>query len=318
MKITVLDGYGLNPGDLSWDGLKSLGELTVYDRTPLSKVVERSLDSEVLMTNKTIITAEAIAQLPKLKYIGILATGINVVDVEAARTAGVTVTNIPAYSTMSVMQMVFALLLTITNRPEHYTNENRRGRWAESPDFIYLDFPLMELAGKRFGIVGYGNIGSHVAAVAQAMGMLVTVYTSRDASELPEGMEKATDLDSLFRESDVISLHCPLTPDTYHLVDTRRLSLMKPTSILINTGRGKLVDEEALARALNDEVIYGAGLDVLTQEPPAADNPLFSARNCFITPHIAWASFEARDRLMGITENNLRCFLEGSPVNVVS
>lgn len=317
MKITVLDGYGLNPGDLSWEGLNSFGEVTVYDRTPASKVIERSRGSEILLTNKTVITAADFAALPDLKYIGVLSTGYNVVDMEAAAAAGVTVTNIPAYSTHSVAQMVFALLLAITNRAEHYTTENRRGRWSANPDFCYWDYPLIELAGKRMGIVGFGNIGQSVAAIALAMGMKVSAFTSRDADSLPHGVEKADNLDWLFRNCDVVSLHCPLTEDTRHMVDARRLEMMKRTAILINTGRGPLVDEQALAMALNNETIYAAGLDVLSSEPPAAGNLLLSARNCFITPHIAWATFEARRRLMAIAVDNIRCFLAGNPVNVV-
>ena len=318
MKITVLDGYGLNPGDLSWEEMAKLGELTVYDRTPADKTVERARDAAIVITNKTVLGAKEIEALPELRYIGVLATGYNVVDVKAAAERGIVVTNIPAYSTRSVAQLVFALLLAVTNRVEHYSAENRRGRWSANPDFCYWDFPLMELAGKTFGIVGFGNIGATVASIALAMGMKVLAFTSKPADALPAGVPKAESLDALFTEADVVSLHCPLTPETTAMVDARRLSLMKPTAILINTGRGPLVDEEALALALNEETIYAAALDVLSSEPPKADNPLLTARNCFITPHIGWATYEARVRLMDIATANLKGWLSGTPVNVVS
>ena len=318
MKITVLDGYGLNPGDLSWEEMAKLGELTVYDRTPADKTVERARDAAIVITNKTVLGAKEIEALPELRYIGVLATGYNVVDVKAAAERGIVVTNIPAYSTRSVAQLVFALLLAVTNRVEHYSAENRRGRWSANPDFCYWDFPLMELAGKTFGIVGFGNIGATVASIALAMGMKVSAFTSKPADALPAGVAKAESLDALFTEADVVSLHCPLTPETTAMVDARRLSLMKPMAILINTGRGPLVDEEALALALNEETIYAAALDVLSSEPPKADNPLLTARNCFITPHIGWATYEARVRLMDIATANLKGWLSGTPVNVVS
>lgn len=316
MKITILDGYGLNPGDLSWEGMERLGEVTVYDRTPEELIVPRSLDSEILITNKTPITEESIRVLPKLRYIGVLATGYNIVDVKAAKEAGIVVTNIPAYSTDSVAQNVFALLLTITNHAEYYTEQNRLGRWSHNPDFCYWDYPLMELAGKRLGVVGYGHTGKAVTRIAQAFGMRTAAYSSKPQEAMPETVKM--DLDELFRECDVVSLHCPLTETTRHLVDTRRLELMKPSAILINTGRGPLVDEEALALALNEERIYAAGLDVLSQEPPHEENPLLKARNCHITPHISWATREARIRLMDIAVNNLRSFLEGKSVNNVA
>ena len=318
MKITVLDGYGLNPGDLSWEEMAKLGELTVYDRTPADKTVERARDAAIVITNKTVLGAKEIEALPELRYIGVLATGYNVVDEKAAAERGIVVTNIPAYSTRSVAQLVFALLLAVTNRVEHYSAENRRGRWSANPDFCYWDFPLMELAGKTFGIVGFGNIGATVASIALAMGMKVLAFTSKPADALPAGVAKAESLDALFTEADVVSLHCPLTPETTAMVDARRLSLMKPMAILINTGRGPLVDEEALALALNEETIYAAALDVLSSEPPKADNPLLTARNCFITPHIGWATYEARVRLMDIATANLKGWLSGTPVNVVS
>jgi glycerate dehydrogenase len=316
MKIVVLDGYGLNPGDLSWDALASLGELTVYDRTAPGELMERAQGAEALFTNKTVITAEQMAALHGLRYIGVLATGYNVVDIEAARKQGVMVTNIPAYSTESVAQMVFAHVLNITQRVSYYADENRNGHWSKNPDFCYWDTPLVELADKTMGVVGFGNIGSTTARIARAFGMNVLAYTSKPQHQLPEGVRKAT-LDELFTQSDVVSLHCPLTPDTHHLVDAARLSQMKSTAILINTGRGPLVDEPALAQALNAGSIAAAGLDVLAVEPPSKDNPLLAAPNCYITPHIAWATREARSRLMCIAVENLRDFIAGRTVNSV-
>jgi glycerate dehydrogenase len=316
MKIVVLDGYGLNPGDLSWDAMGSLGELTVYDRTAPVDFMGRAQGAQALITNKTVITAEQMAALPELRYIGVLATGYNVVDIEAARKQGVTVTNIPAYSTDSVAQMVFAHILNITQRVAHYAEDNRKGRWSSNPDFCYWDTPLTELADKTIGIVGFGNIGSTTARIARAFGMKVLAYTSKPQTQLPEGVTKAS-LDELFTQSDIVTLHCPLTSDTHHLVDAARLSQMKSTAILINTGRGPLVDEPALAQALHAGSIAAAGLDVLSVEPPSADNPLLTAPNCYITPHIAWATREARSRLMCIAVENLRDFIAGRIVNSV-
>ena len=317
MKIVVLDGYGLNPGDLSWSGWEALGELKVYDRTSPSELLERSEGAEVLITNKTLITANDMVLLPELKYIGVLATGYNVVDIDAAKARGIVVTNIPAYSTASVAQMVFAHILNITQRVGYYANENVRGRWTNNPDFCYWDTNLVELDGKKMGIVGYGNIGKATARIALAFGMEVLAYTSKEQKDLPQGVKKAT-FDELFAESDVISLHCPLTPDTKELVNANRLKTMKPNAILINTGRGPLVNEQDLADALNEGRIAGAGLDVLSVEPSVAGNPLLSAKNCFITPHIAWATKEARTRLMDIAINNLRSYQEGNIINNVA
>lgn len=317
MKIAVLDGYGLNPGDLSWSGMEALGELVVYDRTSPSELMERSADAEVLITNKTIITAEDMDKLPKLKYIGVLATGYNVVDIDAAKARGIVVTNIPAYSTNSVAQMVFAHLLNITQRVEYYAKENTQGRWSNNADFCYWDTPLVELAGKRMGIVGFGNIGQATARIAQAFGMEVCLYTSKEESALPVGMKKM-ELDELFASCDVVSLHCPLTPSTKEMVNAERLKTMKPNAILINTGRGPLINEQDLADALNEGRIAAAGLDVLSVEPAIADNPLLTARNCFTTPHIAWATKEARTRLMDIAVNNLKSYLEGNIINNVA
>lgn len=317
MKITILDGYGMNPGDMSWAPLEELGDLTVYDRTAPEQVLERAAGSEALLTNKTVLTAETLRALPQLRYVGVLATGYNVVDIDAARELGIVVTNIPAYSTDSVVQMVFAHLLAITNRVEHYTDENRRGRWSTNPDFCYWDSPLHELSGKTFGIVGLGNIGMAVSRVARAFGMKVKAYTSKRIEDLPDGVSKA-DLDELFETSDVVSLHCPLTESTRHLVNADRLAQMKPSAILINTGRGPLVDEKALTEALDSGRIHAAGLDVLSSEPPAADNPLLTARNCFITPHLGWATKEARERLLSIAADNLRGFIAGDIRNNVA
>ena len=315
MKIVVLDGYSANPGDLSWQGLEQLGELTVYDRTKPEETVARAAGAEVVLTNKVIINKETMAKLTCLKYIGVLATGYNVVDIEAARERGIVVTNVPAYSTESVAQMVFAHLLTVTNRTEYYAIQNRQDRWSANPDFCYWDFPHMELAGKTFGIVGLGNIGQRVAQIALAFGMKVKAMTSKDS--LPAGIEKAS-LEELLAESDVLSLHCPLTETTRHLMNDRTLRKMKPSAILINTGRGPLVDDQAVADALAEGRLAAFCADVLTEEPPKADNPLLKQPNAFTTPHIAWASTEARCRLIQVATDNVCSFLNGTPVNVVS
>ena len=317
MKIVVLDGYALNPGDLSWDEMKLLGELEIYDRTSPEQVLERSIGAEALITNKTVLTSDHMDALPNLKYIGVLATGYNVVDINAAKEHNIVVTNIPAYSTQSVAQMVFAHLLNITQRVGYYSKENTNGRWAKNQDFCYWDTNLIELAGKKIGIVGFGNIGQATARIALAMDMKVLAYTSKNQADLPTGILKV-DLDELFSASDVISLHCPLTPETKELVNTKRLNMMKKNAILINTGRGPLINEKDLADALNKESIAGAGLDVLSTEPPLADNPLLTAKNCFITPHIAWATYEAGTRLMQIAIDNLKSYMEGNIINNVA
>ena len=317
MKIIVLDGYGLNPGDLNWEGFETLGELTVYDRTLPSELMQRAAGAEVLITNKTLIAAENMADLPELKYIGVLATGYNVVDIDAAKARGIVVTNIPAYSTASVAQMVFAHILNITQRVGYYADENKQGRWTKNADFCYWDTQLVELQGKKMGIVGFGNIGQATARIAQAFGMEVCVYSSKPQFVLPSGIKKM-DLDELFAECDVISLHCPLTPDTKEMVNAERLSKMKSNAILINTGRGPLINEQDLANALNEGRIAAAGLDVLSVEPSVEGNPLLTARNCFITPHIAWATLEARTRLMEIAVQNLKSYLNGQIINNVA
>ena len=316
MKIVILDGYTANPGDLSWEPLKEIGELTVYDRTRPEETVERAKDAEIVLTNKVCLRRQEIVQLPRLKYIGVLATGYNVVDIDAASERGIVVTNVPAYSTMSVAQMVFAHLLTVTNRTEHYAAQNREGKWTANPDFCYWDTNLTELAGKTFGIVGLGSIGSRVAEIARTFGMKVVAYTSKNESELPHGMEKRS-LTELLKESDVVSLHCPLAAGTHHLINRQTLLEMKPSSILINTGRGPLVDEQDVADALKENRLRAYCADVLSEEPPHADNPLLPCQNAFITPHIAWATKEARMRLIDVAINNVKAFVNKHPQNTI-
>ena len=317
MKIVILDGYSANPGDLSWKELEELGTLTVYDRTKSDETVARAADAEIVLTNKVILNSEVIAQLPRLKYIGVLATGYNVVDIKAAHERGIIVTNVPAYSTESVAQMVFAHLLTVTNRTEHYAIQNRDGRWSSNPDFCYWDFPHMELADKTFGVVGLGNIGLRVAQIAHAFGMKVKAVTSKVQSTLPFFIEKVS-LEVLLATADVLSLHCPLTDSTRHMINAATLQQMKPSAILINTGRGPLVDDQAVADALAKGAIAAYCADVVTEEPPRPDNPLLQQPNAFITPHIAWASMEARVRLLKVAIDNVRLFLNGQPQNVIS
>ncbi len=317
MKIVVLDGNALNPGDLSWGELEKLGEVVVYPRTAADELIERAKDADILLTNKVVIDDKVMEQLPQLKYIGVSATGYNVVDTEAAKTRGVVVTNIPTYSTDSVVQMTFAHILNITNSIGHYASLNRDGRWSSSTDFCYWDTPLMELAGKTIGIVGLGDIGMKVATIARQFGMDVFAFTGKNSADLPAGIQKTT-LNGLFAMSDVLTLHCPLNEKTNRMIDAEALSHMKPGAILINTGRGPLVDEQAVADALHSGHLAGYGADVLCSEPPAADNPLLSAPNAFITPHIAWATVEARTRLMKTLVANVAAFIADSPVNVVN
>lgn len=318
MKIVILDGYTLNPGDLSWEPLKELGEVTVYERTAPKDVYKRAEGAEVVFTNKVVLDEAVLEKLPSLKYIGVLATGYNVVDVEAAARKGIVVTNIPAYSTSSVAQMAFAHILNIVQRVGYYAQEVSNGKWSRQADFSFWDAPLHELDGKKIGIIGFGNTGRATARIAVGFGLDVYAYTSKSAMELPADVHKCPSMDELFRKCDIVSLHCPLTETTRELVDARKLELMKSSAILINTGRGGLVNEQDLADALNSGMIAAAGLDVLSSEPPRADNPLLKARNCFITPHQAWATKEARVRLMQLAVNNLKAFLEGKPVNVVN
>lgn len=317
MNIVVLDGYTLNPGDLSWDDLKALGRCEIFDRTPAAELVSRAANAEILVTNKFVLHREQILALPRLKYIGVTATGYNIIDVAVAKERNVIVTNVPAYGTRSVAQHTFALLLELTQHIGHHAQTVRDGRWARSPDWCYWDKPLVELDGLTMGIVGYGRIGQAVAKLADAFGMKVITSGSSSGKNRDAGIA-AVDLDYLFRESDVVSLHCPLTPETKHLVNARRLARMKPTALLLNTSRGPLVDEAALAEALNSGCIAGAGLDVLSTEPPPADNPLVKAKNCFITPHIAWATHAARARLLKTAVENVRAFVAGKPQNVVT
>jgi len=317
MRLTILDAFTANPGDLSWAGLEALADAAVYDRTPASQVMERAKDCEIILTNKTVLGGDTIRALPKLKYIGVLATGFNVVDIQAAREQGITVTNVPGYSTPSVAQTVFALLLELTHRVGHHAQTVREGRWNRCADFCYWDGSLVELDGLTMGIFGYGAIGGAVARIALAMGMKVVAYRRSWPEEPLSGVGKVH-RDELFERSDVLTLHCPLTEDTRELIDATSLQEMKREAFLINTARGPLVNEAELADALNSGRIAGAGLDVLSSEPPKPDNPLLSAKNCIITPHIAWASRAARGRLIDTATRNVTAFLDGRPVNVVS
>ena len=313
MKICILDGYSLNPGDLDWSPVERLGDVTLFDRTPADKIVERAADADIVLTNKVPFSADTLRQLPRLRFICVLATGYNIIDTEAAARQGVVVANIPAYSTMSVAQMAFAHILNITNHVASYAREVADGKWTNCPDFCFWDSALTELAGKTMGIVGLGNTGMATARIAVAMGMKVVALTSKSADTLPEGITPAP-LDDVLASADVVSLHCPLTPSTRHLINAASIAKMKPSAILINTGRGPLVDEQAVADALDGGRLAAFGADVLSQEPPRGDNPLLSARNCFLTPHIAWATLEARTRLMSTATENVRQFIAGEPV----
>lgn len=315
--ITVLDGYTLNPGDLNWDSLKAIGNCKIFDRTPIDQIVERSVNSEIILTNKTPLDKATIQKLPNLKYIGVLATGYNVIDIQAAKEKNIPVCNVPGYSGMSVAQAVFSLLLEVTNHVGQHSEEVRQGKWSSAPDFCFTSTPLIELADLTMGIVGYGNIAQSTIKIAQALGMKILVHTRTIPKEKVEGVSFVS-TDELFKKSDVISLHCPLTDQTKHMINKTSLALMKKSAILINTGRGPLVDEDALALALNESRIFGAGLDVLSQEPPQANNPLLSAKNCVITPHNAWASKAARQRLMNMAIENLKAFLNNKTTNRVN
>lgn len=317
MKIVILDGYSVNPGDLSWEELEACGELTVYDRTNTEDILKRTKNADAILTNKVVISSEIIEKLPNLKYIGVLATGYNVVDIEAAKKRGITVTNVPAYSTNSVVQMTFAHILNLTNRVAHYAHENRKGKWSASPDFCYWDTNLGEIAGKTLGVVGLGNIGYKVACIARDFGMDVFACTSKNSADLPDGIQKVT-FNGLLGISDILTLHCPLTPQTKEMINKDTLSQMKRGALLINTGRGALVNDKDVAQALCEGQLGGYGADVMTQEPPKPDNPLLSAPNAYLTPHIAWATLEARKRLVSIASANVAAFVQGSPKNVVS
>ncbi len=316
MKIVVLDGYTLNQGERDWEELNELGEVTVHDRTEPDEVIRRAEGAEVVLTNKVVLDRSTIEHLPDLKYIGVLATGYNIIDLNAARERGIVVTNIPAYSTDSVVQMAFAHILNITLRVGHYAHEVHNGVWSAQSDFSYRDTPLIELKGKRIGLVGFGHIGQAMAKVALAFGMKVVVCPHKMDTKLPKEYEKAK-LNDVFSTCDIVSLHCPLTPETKEMVNSFRLSLMKQGAILINTGRGGLIDEKALERALLSGKLLGAGLDVLSSEPPSSGNPLLKLKNCFITPHIAWATHEARERLMAQVVENLKAWMNGTPINNV-
>lgn len=317
MKIVVLDGHTLNPGDLTWKDLEALGECTIYDRTAAEDTASRAAGAEIVLTNKTILSWKIIEELDDLQYISVLATGYNVVDVDAARHRSIPVSNVPTYGTESVAQMVFAHLLNLTQNVGHHARTVNEGRWNKCPDFCYWDTPLVELYGLTMGIVGFGRIGQATARLAQAFGMKVIAYDITSPSGKHEGCEMVK-LEDIFRNADVISLHCPLTPDTANLINKQRLALMKPTAFLINTSRGPLVDEQALADALNGEKLAGAGLDVLSIEPATKHNPLLAAKNIYITPHIAWATQAARKRLLQVAVDNIASFLAGKPQNVVN
>ncbi|MDF2607141.1 MAG: hprA [Bacillales bacterium] len=317
MKICVLDGYALNPGDLSWSELEKIGATTIYDRTPEELILERVGDAEIVLTNKTPLKRETLENLPNLKYIGVLATGYDVVDTHAAKDLGKIVTNIPSYGTASVAQMVFALLLEHCHHVQRHSDAVMEGHWANSKDFCFWNHPLIELSGKKMGIIGMGTIGLETARIASAFGMRILAF-ARNRRELDLPNYEWVELDELLRESDVISLHCPSTPETEGLINAERLSMMKNSAILINTSRGKLINSQDLADALNSGVIQGAGLDVLAVEPPEATNPLLQAKNCIITPHIAWATKEARSRLLDMAVENVKAFVAENPINVVN
>ena len=318
MKLVVLDGKVLNPGDLSWEGLKELGELEVYDRTPKEKIIERAKGAEIIFTNKTPLKASTLEKLPKLKYIGVLATGYNVVDVKAARKQDIVVTNIPSYSTKSVAQFVFALLLELCHNVGQHSQEVKAGKWSSNRDFSYWSNPLMELDGKKMGIIGFGSIGQATAEIAKAFGMEVIAYNKEEKIGAEINGVPHVSLDELLGSSDVISLHCPLFESNRGMINQDSIAQMKDGVIIINTARGPLIVEEDLAKALNQGKVKGAGLDVLGQEPPSEDNPLLEAKNTVITPHIAWAPREARERLMKIAVDNVKSFLAGEAVNVVN
>ncbi len=318
MKIVILDGYTLNPGDLNWDGLKKFGNVEINDRTPADKVVERASDAEIVFTNKTPVSEDALNHLPKLKFVGVLATGYNIVNTEVAKQRGVIVSNVPGYGTTSVVQMTFALLLELCLHVQRHSDAVMDGKWARSADWCFWDYPLVELAGKTIGIIGFGRIGQQVGDVASAFGMNIIGSSRTQTDQSHRRNFQWADVPQLLEQSDVVSIHCPLFPETKGLINKESLQRMKRSSFLLNTSRGPIIVDEDLADALNNDVIAGAGIDVLSVEPPSKDNPLFKAKNCIITPHIAWATKEARERLMDITVNNLTAFLNGNPVNVVN
>ena len=318
MKIVVLDGYALNPGDLSWSAFEKFGELVVYDRTATHKVLERAEGATIIFTNKTLITADTIHKLPLLKFIGVLATGYNVVDVEFAKAKGVVVSNVPGYGSSSVAQATFALLLGLCHRVQRHSDLVFDGKWSASPDFCFWEYPQVELSGKTMGIIGFGSIGQKVAAIATSFGMHIIAYSRTQSDQSHRDNFKWGTMPELLTQADVVSIHCPLFPETEGLINKKSLALMKPSAFLLNTSRGPIIVENDLAEALNNDVIAGAGIDVLSVEPPTKNNPLFKAKNCLITPHIAWATKEARSRLMNVSVTNVSSFLKGKPENVVS
>jgi glycerate dehydrogenase len=318
MKIVVLDGYTLNPGDLSWDALNQLGDVTIHDRTPHQQIVERCLDAAIVLTNKTPLEATTLNQLPHLKYIGVLATGYNIIDTAVCKQKGVIVTNVPGYGTNAVAQFVFALLLELCLHVQKHSDAVFDGRWAKSVDFCFWDYPLIELAGKTLGVIGFGTIGQKVADIAAAFDMHVIAHSRTQTNQSQRKNFKWVSVDELLAQADMVSIHCPLTPETQNLINAENLRKMKSSAFLINTSRGPIVNDADLAHALNNNIIAGAGIDVLSKEPPPADNPIFEAKNCIITPHIAWAVKEARARLMGVVIDNLKAFMAGQPANVVN
>ena len=321
MKIVVLDGYTLNPGDLTWDGFNALGDCTVYDRTSLTdeaEIVSRIGDAQIVITNKTPLTKNIFDACPNIRYVGVLATGYNVVDIDAAKSKKIPVTNIPTYGTQSVAQFAFALLLEICHRVAHHSQAVHDGRWEAQPDFCFWDYPLIELAGKTMGVIGYGRIGQATGKLAQAFGMKVIAFDAMREVGTKLGDCTFVELDELFKTSDVIALHCPLFPSTQGIICRENIAKMKDGVIILNNSRGGLVVEQDLREALDSGKVYAAGVDVVSTEPIKSDNPLLGAKNCFITPHISWAPKESRARLMNIAVDNLKAFLEGKPVNVVN
>ena len=318
MKIVILDGHTLNPGDLSWEKLRQLGEVVIYDRTAADKVVEHGIDADVLITNKVAIGAKEIKSLPSLKYIGVSATGYNIIDIEAAKQKNVAVSNVPGYSTASVVQLTFALLLELCWHVQRHSDSVRDGKWSRSPDFSFRDYPLVELSGKTLGIIGFGTIGQQVADVGAAFGMNIIGSSRRRTDQSHRINFKWAEISELLEQADVVSIHCPLTADTQGLINKESLKTMKSSAFLLNTARGPIVVDQDLADALDRGIIAGAGIDVLSAEPPEGNNPLFTAENCIITPHIAWATLEARSRLMEILVHNVSAFINGKPENIVN
>lgn len=317
MKIVVLDGYTLNPGDLSWDELKRTGDLVIYDRTTSDKVIERAKDAEVVLTNKSIVNKESIFGLPMLKYIGVMATGYNIIDIEAAKQKKIIVTNAPSYSTASTAQHTFALILELTNQVGIHAESVKAGEWVKSPDFCFRKSPITELSGKTLGIIGFGRIGQEVAKIALAFGLKIIASHKHPERDKMEGVRFVT-VEEVFAQADLISLHCPLTAENKEFVNNDLMGIMKPSAFLINTARGQLINENDLATFLNNGRIAGAAMDVVSSEPPSKNNPLLNAKNCILTPHIAWATKEARERLIQIVTENIKAYLNGKPQNVVA